>query len=36
MTYSAVESAISHTTLATLGIDISPYLFRTARTPPGG
>jgi site-specific recombinase XerD len=30
MTYSAVESAISHTTLATLGIDISPHLFRTA------
>jgi site-specific recombinase XerD len=30
MTYSAVEKVISQTTLATVGIDISPHLFRTA------
>jgi integrase len=30
MTYSAVESAISHTTSATIGIEISPHMFRTA------
>src|SRR5262252_3841653 len=30
MTYSGVENVISNTTLATIGIDISPHLFRTA------
>ena len=30
MTYSAVERVISRTTLATVGIDVSPHLFRTA------
>jgi hypothetical protein len=30
MTYLAVEKVISKTTLATVGIDISPHLFRTA------
>jgi integrase len=30
MTYSAVEKAISNTTLATMGINLSPHLFRTA------
>ena len=30
MTYSAVGRVISKTTLATVGIDVSPHLFRTA------
>ena len=30
MTYSGVERVISATTLATVGIDVSPHLFRTA------
>ena len=30
MTYRAVERVISKTTLATVGIDVSPHLFRTA------
>jgi hypothetical protein len=30
MTYNAVEKVISMTTLETLGVDISPHLFRTA------
>jgi integrase len=30
MSYSGVERAISTTTLATVGIDVSPHLFRTA------
>jgi site-specific recombinase XerD len=30
MTYEAVEGVISKTTLATVGIDVSPHLFRTA------
>jgi integrase len=32
MTYSAVERAISATTLATVGINVNPHLFRTAAT----
>jgi integrase len=30
LTYLAVEKAISQTTLATVGVDVSPHLFRTA------
>ena len=30
MTYLAVEKVISKTTLATVGVDVSPHLFRTA------
>jgi integrase len=30
MTYTAVEKVISQTTLASVGIDVSPHLFRTA------
>jgi hypothetical protein len=30
MTYSAVERVIKQTTLATVGIDVSPHLFRTS------
>ena len=30
MSYSSVERAISATTLATVGINVSPHLFRTA------
>jgi integrase len=30
MSYSGVEKVISATTLATVGIDVSPHLFRTA------
>jgi integrase len=30
MSYSGVERVISETTLATIGIDVSPHMFRTA------